>query len=50
VPSHRVVKANGDIGNYALGVDKKIELLNKEGIKTVQGKIVNFKQVRFPFQ
>ncbi len=50
VPCHRVVKANGDIGNYALGVDKKVELLNKEGVKTAQGKIVNFKQVRFQFQ
>ena len=49
VPCHRVVKANGDIGNYALGIPKKITLLNSEGVKTAQGKIVNFTAVRFSF-
>lgn len=49
VPCHRVVKANGDIGNYALGVTKKIELLNSEGVKIKNGKVVNFTEVRFSF-
>jgi methylated-DNA-[protein]-cysteine S-methyltransferase len=49
VPCHRVVKSNGDIGNYALGIPKKIELLNSEGVCTKQGKIVDFKNVRFQF-
>lgn len=49
VPCHRVVKANADIGNYALGVAKKIELLNAEGVRIDQGKIVDFKTIRHQF-
>ena len=49
VPCHRVVKNNGDIGNYAFGIAKKIELLNNEGIRTEHEKIANFKQVHFQF-
>lgn len=50
VPCHRVVKANGDIGNYAFGIPKKIELLKNEGVETQQGKIVDFTNVRFNFK
>ena len=32
VPCHRVVCSNGEIGGYALGVENKIELLQKEGV------------------
>jgi methylated-DNA-[protein]-cysteine S-methyltransferase len=31
VPCHRVIKSNGDIGGFASGTKKKIELLKKEG-------------------
>lgn len=30
VPCHRVIKSDGSLGGYALGLDKKIELLEKE--------------------
>lgn len=50
VPCHRVIKGNGEVGNYALGIDKKIELLRKEGIKIEDGKIIDFKTVRFKFE
>ncbi|GAB6069807.1 hypothetical protein JCM30760_09040 [Thiomicrorhabdus hydrogeniphila] len=50
VPCHRVVNSNGDIGNYALGVDKKIALLNLEGVKTENGKIADFKDCLFEFK
>ena len=33
VPCHRVIKSNGEIGGYALGTDKKRELLLKEGVQ-----------------
>lgn len=49
VPCHRVVKANGDIGNYALGIHNKINLLSDEGVQTAEGKIVNFNSIRFQF-
>lgn len=49
VPCHRVVKGNGDIGNYAFGIPKKIELLKNEGVETREGKIAEFKQKRFKF-
>lgn len=31
VPCHRVIKSDGDIGGFAFGRNKKIQLLKKEG-------------------
>ncbi len=33
IPCHRVIGANGDLTGYAGGIDKKIKLLELEGIK-----------------
>jgi len=49
VPCHRVVKSNGEVGNYSLGVDKKIALLRAEGIEIDNNQILNFDTVRFRF-
>ena len=49
IPCHRVVKSNGDVGGYKLGVATKIKLLNEEGIAIQSGKVVNFKQKLFRF-
>lgn len=49
VPCHRVVKSNGEVGNYALGRKKKIELLRSEGIKIADNKVVDFNAVHFQF-
>jgi methylated-DNA-[protein]-cysteine S-methyltransferase len=40
-PCHRVVRSDGSIGQYALGTDKKAELLEKEGVEISNGKVTN---------
>lgn len=49
VPCHRVVKSNGEVGNYGLGTDKKIELLRSEGVKIENNKVTDFNAVHFQF-
>ncbi|MCW8965988.1 MAG: MGMT family protein [Candidatus Pacearchaeota archaeon] len=39
VPCHRVVNSDGRIGGFALGQKRKIEMLRKEGIEIINGKI-----------
>lgn len=39
IPCHRVIKTNGDVGEYVLGRIKKIKLLKKEGIEIINEKI-----------
>lgn len=39
VPCHRVINSDGSIGGFAHGPRKKIEMLKKEGVKIVKGKI-----------
>ena len=39
VPCHRVVKSNGEVGGFASGTKKKIEMLKKEGIEIKEGKV-----------
>lgn len=49
VPCHRVVKSNGTVGKFGGGVNKKIKILRKEGIKILgndrNAKIENFGKV-----
>lgn len=45
VPCHRVIRANGAIGGYALGVRRKIRLLGKEGLRIENGKVAHWKEV-----
>jgi len=47
IPCHRVVMSDGSIGGYKLGAGKKIELLEKEGVKVEGNKILNFKNILF---
>lgn len=49
VPCHRVVKSDGSLGGYALGVDKKIQLLTNEGVVIKNGKVKHFKTLLYRF-
>lgn len=39
VPCHRVIRSDGHIGEYALGSDKKVELLRNEGVEIDNKKV-----------
>jgi len=40
IPCHRVIKSNGKVGGYNLGIKNKITLLKKEGLKVKKGKVI----------
>ena len=39
IPCHRVVRSDGVIGQYALGSDKKTQLLLEEGVTVSNGRV-----------
>lgn len=43
-PCHRVVRSNGQVGEYALGHDKKVRLLSDEGVNIQNGKVKHLDQ------
>ena len=48
IPCHRVVSASGKIGGYGFGgTIPKIKLLEKEGVKILDGKILQFERVMY---
>jgi methylated-DNA-[protein]-cysteine S-methyltransferase len=53
IPCFKIIKNNGQIGGYSgnnpKNISKKIKLLNKEGIKVKNNKIINFKKVLYKF-
>jgi methylated-DNA-[protein]-cysteine S-methyltransferase len=42
VPCHRVVKSNGELGQFANDISVKVARLQAEGVQVKQGRIVNF--------
>jgi methylated-DNA-[protein]-cysteine S-methyltransferase len=49
VPCHRVVRSDGKIGGFAYGAKAKAGLLAKEGVKVIDGKIMDFPKKLFKF-
>jgi len=49
IPCHRVVNSNGYPGGYGGGLEKKKDLLKKEGITFSADKIAGFKKKLFRF-
>lgn len=49
VPCHRVVKSDGTLGGYALGLTKKREILRREGVQVRAGKVVDFEELLYEF-
>jgi len=49
IPCHRVVRSDAKVGEYALGKEKKIALLKKEGITVKDDKVVNFDALLYHF-
>ena len=50
IPCHRIVRSDGSLGGYALGINKKIQLLKKEGILIKDNKIVDFENKFYQFK
>ncbi len=52
VPCYRVVRSDGFVGNYSASgrAKTKMELLQSEGIKINDGKILDFDKVLFKFR
>jgi methylated-DNA-[protein]-cysteine S-methyltransferase len=49
LPCHRVVKSNGDVGGYALGIERKISILRDEGIAIHNQRIMDLNTYLFSF-
>lgn len=49
IPCHRVVRSDGAIGDYALGSDRKCELLVGEGVEVVGRKVKDLGRYLFRF-
>lgn len=49
IPCHRVIRSNGEIGEYALGAEKKAELLKGEGVPISGRRVRNLDQYLYTF-
>jgi len=47
MPCFKIVKSDGSLGGFGLGIDDKIRRLKNDGINVKNGKIVDFKNAFF---
>jgi O-6-methylguanine DNA methyltransferase len=47
MPCFKIVKSDGSLGGFGLGINDKINRLKKDGVEVKDGKIINFKHVFF---
>jgi len=47
MPCFKIVKSDGTLGGFGLGINDKIRRLKEDGISVKNGKIVDFKKVFF---
>ncbi len=47
MPCFKIVKSDGGLGGFGLGIDDKIRRLKEDGLSVKSGNIVDFKQVFF---
>jgi O-6-methylguanine DNA methyltransferase len=47
MPCFKIVKSNGLLGGFGLGIDDKIRRLKKDGIMVKTGRIVDFQKLFF---
>ncbi len=50
IPCHRVIYSNGRIGGFSKGVEKKIVLLEKEGVLVQNGRVLEFSERLYEFK
>ena len=50
VPCHRIIRSDGLLGGYILGINKKIQLLEKEGISIKGNKVMDFNRKLYKFK
>lgn len=48
-PCHRVIRSDGTVGQYALGTDKKSDILVSEGVAIMNGKVNNLEKFMYRF-
>jgi len=47
MPCFKIIKSDGTLGGFGLGIKDKIRRLEHDGIKIKDGRILNFKKVYF---
>lgn len=42
IPCHRVISSDGKLGGFSGGLKRKVQLLEREGLKVKNGRVVDF--------